>query len=101
MVLWEWIDNLLMALDYPVVDRTVSYHTARMVGALLEMIYGALRIKKEPPMTRFVAAQLATSHYFNIAKAKRDFGYAPVIGPDEGMAAMVSHLRSHPVPPAD
>jgi len=98
VVLWEWIDNLLRALDYPVVEKTVSYRTARTVGAVLEIIYGALRIKKEPPMTRFVAAQLATSHYFDIAKAKRDFDYAPVIGQKEGMELMVSHLRAHPVP---
>lgn len=101
VVLWEWIDNLLLALDYPIVERTVSYRTARMVGALFETIYGALRIKKEPPMTRFVAAQLATSHYFNIDKAKRDFGYTPVIDPDEAMAAMVRHLKEHPVPLTD
>jgi len=101
VVLWEWIDNLLLALDYPVVEKTVSYRTARMVGAVLEKIYGVLRIKKEPPLTRFVAAQLATSHYFNIAKAKKDFGYAPVVDPDEGMTAMVNHLRAHPVPLTD
>ena len=101
VVLWDWMDNLLQALDYPVVERTVSYRTARLIGAALETIYGVLRIKKEPPMTRFVAAQLATSHYFNIAKAKKDFGYAPVIDPDDGMTALVSHLKSHPVPLTD
>jgi nucleoside-diphosphate-sugar epimerase len=99
--LWDWIDDLLQALDYPAVERTVSYNTARFVGAGLETIYRVLKIKKEPPMTRFVAAQLATSHYFNIAKAKRDFGYHSVIGPKEGMEAMVNHLRAHPVPLAD
>ncbi len=98
VVLWEWIDNLLLALDYPIVERTVSYRTARRVGVIFEVIYGALRIKKEPPMTRFVAAQLATSHYFNIDKAKKDFGYAPVVDPDEAMAALVRHLKEHPVP---
>jgi len=99
--LWDWIDNLLRALDCPPVEKTVSYRTARWMGAGLEKIYGVLKIEKEPPMTRFVAAQLATSHYFNIAKAKRDFGYQPVIGQKEGMTAMISHLRAHPVPPAD
>jgi nucleoside-diphosphate-sugar epimerase len=100
VVLWEWINQLLRALDYPVVNITVSYGTARWIGAGLEKIYGVLGIKKEPPMTRFVAAQLATSHYFNIAKARRDFGYAPVISPEEGMEAMLYQLRSHPAPPA-
>ncbi len=101
VILWEWIDDLLSKLDYPAIGKTVSYRTARIVGAIFETIYGVLRIKKEPPMTRFVAAQLATSHYFNIDKAKKDFGYAPVIGQKEGMAALVSHLKAHPVAPAD
>ena len=101
VVLWEWIDKLLRALDYPVVERAISFGTARWLGLILEKVYGVLRIENEPPMTRFVAAQLATSHYFNIAKAKKDFGYAPVIDPDQGMAAMVSHLRSRPVPLTD
>jgi nucleoside-diphosphate-sugar epimerase len=99
--LWDWINDLLRALDYPIVEKAVSYKTACLVGTGLETIYRVLKIKKEPPMTRFVAAQLATSHYFNIAKAKRDFGYRPVIGQKEGMEAMVNHLRAHPVPPAD
>jgi nucleoside-diphosphate-sugar epimerase len=99
--LWDWIDNLLRALAYPTVEKTVSYRTARWMGSGLEKIYGVLNIRKEPPMTRFVAAQLATSHYFNITKAKRDFGYQPVIGQKAGMEAMVSHLRADPAPPAD
>jgi nucleoside-diphosphate-sugar epimerase len=101
VVLWDWIDDLLRALDYPTVERTVSYRTARLVGAGFETIYGFLKIKKEPPMTRLVAAQLATSHYFNIEKAKRDFGYQPVISQEEGMEEMVKHLRAHPVPLTD
>lgn len=101
VVLWEWIDNLLLALDYPIVERTVSYRTARWVGVIFETLYGVLRIKKEPPMTRFVAAQLATSHYFNIDKAKRDFGYRQVVDSDEAMAEMVRHLKEHPVPLTD
>ncbi|GJL78164.1 MAG: 3-beta hydroxysteroid dehydrogenase [Nitrospinaceae bacterium] len=100
VLLWDWIDELLTALDLPVVERTVSYKTAWFLGAVLESIYGLLRIQREPIMTRFVAAQLATSHYFDISKAKRDFGYAPVICPQEGMEQMIKHLRSREAPPA-
>mgnify|MGYP002632861074 CR=1 FL=1 len=98
VVLWDWIDHLLMALELPIVERTVSYKTAWILGGILERTYGLLRIKREPLMTRFVAAQLATSHYFDISKAKRDFGYTPVISPDTGMEQMIKTLRQ--VPPA-
>jgi nucleoside-diphosphate-sugar epimerase len=36
-------------------------------------------------MTRFLAAQLGTSHYFDITRARRELGYAPAISTDEGM----------------
>lgn len=100
VILWDWIDNLLMALgEYPV-SRTISYKTARFLGAILERFHGLLRLKREPLMTRFVAAQLATSHYFDISKAKRDFGYAPVISPEDGMDEMIKYLRSPQAPQA-
>jgi len=100
VVLWDWIDKLLTALDWPVAGRTVSYKTAWLLGAVLEGVYGVLRVEREPLMTRFVAAQLATSHYFDISKAKKDFGYAPVISPDQGMNEMIKYLQSWQVPPA-
>ena len=36
-------------------------------------------------MTRFLAAQLAHTHYLSIAKAKQDFGYVPLVSMAEGM----------------
>jgi nucleoside-diphosphate-sugar epimerase len=35
-------------------------------------------------VTRFLAEELATTHWFDISAARRDFGYVPQIGLDEG-----------------
>ena len=49
--------------------------------------YRVLRLRGEPPMTRFLAAQLGTSHYFDITAARRDFGYSPASIDGRGDAA--------------
>jgi nucleoside-diphosphate-sugar epimerase len=93
IILWEWIANLLNRMGRPNVSRKISYDTAAKLGAILEGIYGILRIKSEPPMTRFLASQLATSHYFNISRAKKDFGYQPLISHEEGMNRLIRALK--------
>lgn len=44
-------------------------------------------------MTRFVASQLSTAHWFDISAIRRDLGYAPAISLDEGMARLAAALR--------
>lgn len=82
---WQWIDEILALAGLPPVRRAVSLTTAWRAGALCECAYRLLRIGGEPPMTRFLAAQLGTSHYFDITKSRRDFGYEPRVSMDEGM----------------
>ena len=90
--LWDWINQLLKRAGKPMVSRKISYQNAMRLGALMESTYGFLRIKNEPPMTRFLASQLATSHYFNISRAKNDFGYQPLVSPGEGMDRLIHSL---------
>jgi 2-alkyl-3-oxoalkanoate reductase len=75
---WDWVTRILESADVPVPKRSISYSAAYRIGAILEATYWAFRIRKEPPMTRFVAAQLALDHYFSIEKAKTLIGYQPV-----------------------
>lgn len=75
--LWDWIHNLLKELDIPPLKRRISLRTARLIGAALETAYRLLRLPGEPRMTRFLASELALSHYYDISNAKRDFGYQP------------------------
>ena len=45
-------------------------------------------------MTRFVAKQLATAHWYDISAAKRDLGYNPSIDTDEGLKAFKLGLNN-------
>ena len=65
---WQWIDALLGLAGLPPVNKSMSLRAAWTTGAALECLYRLLRLRGEPPMTRFLAAQLARCHYFNIRR---------------------------------
>ena len=90
--LWPWLNDLLEGVGAPVVTRAVSFDKAYWVGAAFELMYRTLGIIREPPMTRFLASQLAKSHYFNISAARRDFGYNPAVSTGEGVKRLVRSL---------
>lgn len=94
VALWDWINNLLVRLDIPPVRKSMSLLTAKILGGILEIIYNIFRLPGEPRMTRFVAEQLATSHYFNISRARKDFNYQPIVSIEEGMNRLVKSLLS-------
>lgn len=90
---WQWINQILALVDLPPVEKSISLPAARRIGAAMEVVYGTLRIRSEPRMTRFLAAQLATSHYFDISAAQRDFGYEPTVSTAEGMRQLRDWLN--------
>ena len=47
----------------------------------------------EPRMTRFVARQLSTAHWFDLSAAERDLGWTPRVSTDEGMRRLAEWLR--------
>ncbi len=83
--LWDWINELLAHHDIPPIQRRISLANARRIGALIESIWKLLRLKGEPPMTRFVASELAKDHWFDISAARRDLGYQPRVSMAQGM----------------
>jgi nucleoside-diphosphate-sugar epimerase len=90
--LWEMVDRILAAGGLPPVKRTISPAAAYRIGAVLEWAYRTFRLSGEPRMTRFIARELATSHWFDISAAKRDLGYTADISIDEGMKRLKSWL---------
>ena len=80
-------------MDIAQVDKKVPFAAAYLAGWLLEMVYRLVRIKGEPKMTRFLALQLARSHYFSHKSAELDFGYKPEVNIESGMARVVEWLN--------
>lgn len=93
LLLWEWINNLLRMLGEPPVTKRISLGAAKTIGAICEGLWTLLPLSAEPPMTRFVAAELAKDHWFDISAARRDLGYTPRISMADGTAELVAWLR--------
>ncbi len=79
------INALLRAAGAPEVHRHIPFSVAYAIGALAERTWPLLRLSGEPPMTRFLAEQLATTHWYSMEPARRDFGYVPRVTMDEGL----------------
>lgn len=88
--LWTIVDRMLAAAGLPPVTKRISPRAAYALGWFLEKIYAGCRLPGEPPMTRFLASELSTAHWFDISAARRDLGYQPDISIDQGM----EHLRT-------
>ena len=94
--LWDWINLILARAGLPPVTRKISSTMAWYVGSVLETAWELLGRKHDPPMTRFVAAQLSGSHSYSIAAAQRDFGYRPLVTVEEGLRRMQPDLDVRP-----
>ena len=67
---WQWIDEILALAGLPPVEGRSRSARRGGSGPRAKCVYGVLRRKDDPPMTRFLAAQLARSHYFDIGRAR-------------------------------
>jgi 2-alkyl-3-oxoalkanoate reductase len=94
VALWPWLNALLERLGVPRVTRRVLFFVARGLGAAAEGLWTLFRLNGEPPMTRFVAAQLASTHWYDLGPARRDLGYEPTVGPVEALDRTVAWWTS-------
>lgn len=89
----EIIQKLLAAMGIQVSIRAVPVGIAMTAGAICETAWRTLRLKSEPPVTRFSVEQLATAHWFDTRAAEQDFGYSPRISIDEGLSLLKMSFR--------
>ena len=90
----EIVNGLLRAAGAPTVDRTLPFRAAYWLGAVLEGVWTLLPLRGEPPMTRFLAEQLSTTHFYDISAARRDFGYRPQVSLIEGLKRLSTHVAA-------
>lgn len=91
--LWDMINRILAAGAVPAVEKSISPQLAYIIGSLLENVYRLFKLSGEPRMTRFVAKELSTAHWFDLSAARRDFGYQPEVSIDEGLKRLQIWLQ--------
>ncbi|ROS28236.1 NAD(P)-dependent oxidoreductase [Cellulomonas sp. PhB150] len=90
----ELIDAICAASGVPVPRRRVPAALARAAGAGLDAAWAHLPLPGEPPLTRFVAEQLSTAHWFDQRRTREALGWEPRVSVDEGIARLAAHARA-------
>lgn len=97
---WDMVNHLLTAAGVAPLTREIPPQLAHAAGAVLEAIHGLFNLPGEPLMTRWVAEELATSHWFDLTAARRDLGYEPVVSLSEGLERLEASFASAAASPA-
>jgi nucleoside-diphosphate-sugar epimerase len=69
---------------------------ARLAGAVVEKLWTRAGREEEPPMTRFLAEQLSTAHWFDQRETRELLDWTPAVSIDEGLARLGEHYGSGP-----
>ena len=83
----ELVQGICDAAGVPFAPRHVPVGVAVRVGAVVEKVWPRLR-DGEPPITRFVAEQLGTAHWFDPRPMRDDLGWSPRVSLDEGFVRL-------------
>ncbi len=66
---------------------------ARAAGGAVEAAWRFRPGRDEPPMTRFLAEQLSTAHWFDQRDTRRDLRWTPQVPIDEGLRRLAASYR--------
>lgn len=91
---YEFFAPYVQALGYPAVSRRIPFPIAYGLALLME---GLARIgigSQWPLLTRYVVLSTCRDFYFTSEKAKRDFGYMPIISEEQAFQETLEWLKS-------
>ncbi|MBA8990825.1 nucleoside-diphosphate-sugar epimerase [Curtobacterium pusillum] len=86
----DLLAGICTASGVPAPRLHVPAGVARVAGSLVEAVWRVRPGQDEPPMTRFLAEQLSTAHWFDQRRTRRDLHWTPGISIDEGLARLAA-----------
>lgn len=94
----ELIAGICVAAGVPAPAFSVPGWLARGAGSVIEKAWAAAGtrgwVNDEPPMTRFLAEQLSTAHWFDQRHTQAVLDWKPAVSLDEGLARLAEHYRA-------
>lgn len=96
VLVWDWVNSVFAGIGISPVTRRVPAGLAYALGGVCEALWRGFGLSGEPPMTRFVAKQLSTSHTYSLSPAERAFGYVPVVSAQDALEATIRSLNRAP-----
>lgn len=95
----ELIAGICAAAGVPAPAISVPGWLARSAGSVLEKAWLAAGnrgwVNDEPPMTRFLAEQLSTAHWFDQRHTHEVLNWTPSVSLDDGLAKLSEHYSQH------
>ncbi len=90
----EVLTRICAAAGVPGPRGHVPLKVARFGGAVCEAAWAVGRRSDDPPMTRFLAEQLATAHWFDLRRTRQALAWTPRVSLDEGFEELARWYRS-------
>ncbi|MGB0409344.1 MAG: NAD-dependent epimerase/dehydratase family protein [Opitutales bacterium] len=91
--IWPWLNEVLEGLGQPPLKKKIALPVAFAAGALAELVWKLFNKSGEPPITRFVAVELAKDHYFDLSAAREELGFEPAYSMEDALSETIRDLR--------
>ncbi len=92
----EIVRRICVAAGAPGPRGRVPFRLAWLAGAAVDTWWGWREIEQDPPMTRFLAEQLGTAHWFEQQTTRSALGWVPRVSLEEGFARLARSFQTRP-----
>jgi nucleoside-diphosphate-sugar epimerase len=86
----DLLAGICLAAGAPPPRWSIPAWIGRSAGAAIERIWAMVPTEDEPPMTRFLAEQLSTAHWFDQRETRAALAWSPTVSIDEGLRRLAA-----------
>ena len=86
----EILERVCRAAGVPAPTRRVPVPLALVVGSVVDRVWAATRRTDTPPLTRFLAEQLSTAHWFDQRRTRAVLRWEPAVGIEAGFERLAA-----------